>query len=164
VSWLRHEGAQLAYWQIHVQGQRQTGYMHAAVRYLDSRGLQIRNPAFYARGRFEEKAQKLGIDVDQVPEALEAATVVYGCLFGGDVRFFRTPAYQEFFAHMDAERGFEVHGWSNQFFLGTAAAALLFPAQVQRLYISARHQESRIDIVNGTVTEFLLGSIKGVFR
>jgi len=161
---LQDESSQLAYWQIHVQGQRQAGYMEAAVSFLKSRALTIKNRAFYARGRFEEKAEKLGVQVSDVPEILEAATVIYGCLFGGDVRFFRAPLYQEFFAYMDAWQGFERYGWSNQFFLGTAAAAFLWPSQVRRLYISGRHQESRIDVANGTVTEFLLGSSKGVFR
>eukprot|EP00747_Dinoflagellata_sp_TGD_P090407 gnl/TRDRNA2_/TRDRNA2_164694_c2_seq3.p1 gnl/TRDRNA2_/TRDRNA2_164694_c2~~gnl/TRDRNA2_/TRDRNA2_164694_c2_seq3.p1 ORF type:complete len:164 (+),score=28.82 gnl/TRDRNA2_/TRDRNA2_164694_c2_seq3:320-811(+) len=161
---LQREGAQLAYWQIHVQGQRQAGYMDAAEDFLKERGLRIRNSAFYARGRFEEKAERLGIPVSEVPEALEMATVVYGCLFGGDVRFFRAPLYQDFFAHMDSQDGFAKNGWSNQFFLGTAGAAFLFPAQVRRLYVSGRHQESRIDIANGSVTEFLLGSEQRVFR
>merc|ERR1712217_414730 len=118
----------------------------------------------YARGKFEEKAEKLGIPVSEVPEALEAATVVYGCLFGGDISFFREPLYQDFFHYMDAQGGFETRGWSNQFFLGTAAAAFLFPAQTQRLYVSGTHQESNITIADGNVTEFLLGSTKGVFR
>lgn len=161
---LRLEGTRLAYWQIHVQGQRQAGFMDAAVSFLRERGLRIRNPAFYARGRFEEKAEKLGIPLSEVPEALEAATVVYGCLFGGDVRFFREPLYQDFFQYMDARHGFEQSGWSNQFFLGTAAAAFLFPSQVRRLYVSGRHQESKIDVVKGNVTEYLTGSSKSVFR
>jgi len=95
---------------------------------------------------------------------LQAATVIYGCLFGGDVRFFREPLYQDFFQFMDEQKGFEMHGWSNQFFLGTVAAALIWPSQVRRLYIPGRHQESSIEVGNGTVTEFLLGSSKGVFR
>merc|ERR1712083_427602 len=102
------------------------------------------------------KAERLGISLDEVPEALEAATVVYGCLFGGDVRFFREPLYQDFFAYMAAENGFETRGWSNQFFLGTAASAFLWPSQIKRLYISDQHQESKLTIFNGTVTEFLL--------
>eukprot|EP00927_Polykrikos_kofoidii_P050462 TRINITY_DN44379_c0_g1_i1.p1 TRINITY_DN44379_c0_g1~~TRINITY_DN44379_c0_g1_i1.p1 ORF type:complete len:656 (+),score=76.86 TRINITY_DN44379_c0_g1_i1:116-2083(+) len=161
---IRRDGSRLAYWQIHVQGQRQTGYMAAALEYLEENQIHVKNRAFYARGRFEERAEKLGIHVSEVPEALEASTVVYGCLFGGDVRFFRGPVYQEFFRHMDAKKGFETHGWSNQFFLGTAAASLLYPSQVRRLYISGYHQESRLDVANGTVTEFLLGSTKSVFR
>jgi len=161
---IRREGYRMAYWQIHVQGQRQAGYMDAALTFLSERGLEIQNRAFYARGRFEEKAKKLGIPVSEVPEALEAATVIYGCFFGGDIRFFREPLYQDFFKHMDAFQGFENRGWSNQFFLGTAAAAFLFPSQTQRLYISGRHQESNISIADGNVTEFLLGSSKGVFR
>lgn len=164
IAELRREGAQLGYWQIHVQGQRQTGYMDAALGFLELRGLPIKNKAFYARGRFEEKAEKLGIPVSEVPEALEAATVVYGCLFGGDVRFFRAPLYQDFFHYMDAQGGFETHGWSNQFFLGTAAAAFAFPSQVRRLYISGKHQESDIRVGDGNVTEFLLGSSKSVLR
>jgi len=164
IAEIRREGTQLAYWQIHVQGQRQAGYTEASLEFLGKRGLRIRNGAFYARGRFEERAKKLGIDVSAVPEALEAATVVYGCLFGGDVRFFREPLYRDFFDHMDAKSGFETNGWSNQFFLGTAAAAFVWPSQVRRLYISARHQESKIDIAHGNVTEFLLGSLKSVLR
>jgi len=164
IEMLRQEGARLAYWQIHVQGQRQAGYMHAAVSFLEQRGLEIRNRAFYARGRFEEKAEKLGIPVDEVPEALEAATVVYGCLFGGDVHFFREPLYRDFFRYMDAYQGFESRGWSNQFFLGTAAAAFLFPSQVIRLYVPGRHQESQISVADGNITEFLLGASHGVFR
>uniref|UniRef100_A0A7S1PLG6 Nucleotide-diphospho-sugar transferase domain-containing protein n=1 Tax=Alexandrium catenella TaxID=2925 RepID=A0A7S1PLG6_ALECA len=164
IAAMRQEGTRLAYWQIHVQGQRQSGYMDAAVSFLEDRGLPIRNRAFYARGRFEEKAEKLGIPVSEVPEALEAATVVYGCLFGGDVHFFREPLYRDFFHYMDAHQGFELAGWSNQFFLGTAAAAFLFPSQVQRLYIAGKHQESQIGVADGNVTEFLQGASHGVFR
>eukprot|EP00929_Paragymnodinium_shiwhaense_P008725 TRINITY_DN112690_c0_g1_i1.p1 TRINITY_DN112690_c0_g1~~TRINITY_DN112690_c0_g1_i1.p1 ORF type:complete len:642 (-),score=142.75 TRINITY_DN112690_c0_g1_i1:82-1914(-) len=164
VEEIRQEGSRLAYWQIHVQGQRQQGYMDAAVSYMEDRGIRIKNKAFYARGRFEERAAKLGIPVSEVPEALEAATVIYGCLFGGDVRFFREPLYRDFFAYMDTHKGFETYGWSNQFFLGTVGAALVWPSQIRRLYIAGRHQESHIETGNGTVTEFLLGSTKGVFR
>lgn len=39
----------------------------------------------------------------------------YGCLFGGDVQFFREPLYQSFFAYMDQQKGTEkanfVHFW-----------------------------------------------------
>jgi len=161
---LRREGTRLAYWQIHVQGQRQAGYTEAALSFLHKRGMKILNIAFYARGRFEEKAEKLGIPLSEVPEALEAATVIYGCLFGGDIRFFREPLYQDFFRYMDALQGFEQAGWSNQFFLGTAAAAFLYPSQVRRLYISGRHQESKIDVANGNVTEYLTGSSKSIMR
>lgn len=161
---IRLEGARLAYWQIHVQGQRQEGFMNAAVSFLRERGLGIRNKAFYARGGFEEKAERLGIPLSEVPEALEAATVVYGCLFGGDVRFFREPMYQDFFRYMDQQRGFETAGWSNQFFLGMAAAAFVSPSQIRRLYISGRHQESNIGIANGNVTEYLTGASKVIFR
>eukprot|EP00928_Gymnodinium_smaydae_P042979 TRINITY_DN28899_c0_g4_i1.p1 TRINITY_DN28899_c0_g4~~TRINITY_DN28899_c0_g4_i1.p1 ORF type:complete len:599 (-),score=126.85 TRINITY_DN28899_c0_g4_i1:38-1834(-) len=161
---MAREGSRLGYWQIHVQGQRQAGYMDAAVEFLRIRNLPILNPAFYARGRFEERAQKLGIPLSEVPEALEASTLIYGCLFGGEVSFFREPLYQDFFAYMDAQRGFETRGWSNQFFLGTAAAAFLFPSQVRRLYLSGRHQDSRIDVGNGEVTEFLEGSTRSAFR
>merc|ERR1712187_131034 len=129
--------------------------MDGAVSFLRDRGLRIRNRAFYARGRFEERAEKLGIPIDEVPEALDAATVVYGCLFGGDVRFFREPLYQDFFRYMDARKGFEQAGWSNQFFLGTAAASFIFPSQVLRLYVSGQHQESKIDCADGNVTEYL---------
>merc|ERR1711957_88989 len=161
---MRSEGSLISYWQIHVQGQRQTGYMEAALSFLNEHKIPIINKAFYARGRFEEKADRLGIDVSDVPEALEAATVIYGCLFGGDVRFFREPLYQRFFRHMDEEKGFEKNGWSNQFFLGTAAASFVFPSQVRRLYISGVHQESNISVGDGNVTEFLLGSSKSVLR
>lgn len=163
IAGLETDGSMMAYWQIHVQGQRQTGFMDAALEFVEQRKLRIRNKAFYARGKFEEKAEKLGISVSEVPEALEASTVVYGCLFGGSVQFFREPLYQNFFEHMAAKNGFETYGWSNQFFLGVAAA-LLFPSQVKRLYISGQHQESKIDIANGNVTEFLLGSMKSVLR
>lgn len=161
---MQREGTRLGYWQIHVQGQRQAGYMDAALGFLTARDVRIRNPAFHARGRFEEKAAKLGIDVAQVPEALEAATLIYGCLFGGDVNLFREPLYRDFFKYMDAQRGFEGSGWSNQFFLGTTAAAFLFPSEVRRMYLSGRHQEAHIEVGRGNVTEFLLGARKNVFR
>merc|ERR1739848_74398 len=121
-------------------------------------GIPVRNKAFYARGRFEEKAERLGIPVDAVPEALEAATVIYGCLFGGSVSFFREPLYQGFFSHMDAKHGFETNGWSNQFFLGTAAASFMWPSQVRRLYIGGVHQDARLTVADGNVSEFLKGS------
>lgn len=161
---MQTEGSLLGYWQIHVQGQRQVGYMDAALEFLKKHDIPVRNKAFYARGRFEEKAERLGIPVEAVPEALEAATVIYGCLFGGSVSFFREPLYQSFFRHMDAKSGFETNGWSNQFFLGTAAASFMWPSQVRRLYIGGTHQESRITVANGNVTEFLLGSSKSVMR
>lgn len=138
--------------------------MNASVTYLQERSIPIRNFAFYARGRFEDKAKKLGISIDDVPEALDSASLIYGCLFAGDVGFFRESAYQEFFKYMDSRRGFENAGWSNQFFLATAAAAFLVPSQVIRLYISGQHQEAIIHAGSGNVTEFLLGASKNVFR
>ena len=33
------------------------------------------------------------------------ATQRYGCLFGGDVQFFREPLYQSFFTFMDEKKG-----------------------------------------------------------
>lgn len=161
---IRREGGQLAYWQIHVQGQRQEGYMDAAVKYLRETGLKVRNRAFYARGAFEEKAERLNISLDDVPEALQSATVIYGCLFGGDVRFFRSPRYRSFFAYMDSQKGFETKGWSNQFLLGTAAASLLYGPQVRRLYVSGMHQECEINVSNGTVRQSLSGSSSSLFR
>lgn len=161
---IKMEGSHMAYWQIHVQGQRQAGYTEASLGFLRERGLKIRHKGFYARGSFEEKAERLGISLDEVPEAREAATVIYGCLFGGDMRFFREPLYQDFFRYMDEQRGFEAAGWSNQFFLGTAAAAFVAPSQVRRLYIAGRHQESNIGIVDGNVTEYLTGASQGIFR
>ncbi|CAK0808378.1 unnamed protein product, partial [Prorocentrum cordatum] len=72
IAEMQEEGARLAYWQIHVQGQRQRGYMDAAMAYLEERALPIKNRAFYARGRFEERAASLGIPASEVPEAMEA--------------------------------------------------------------------------------------------
>lgn len=161
---LRREGAHLAWWQIHVQGQRQKGYMEAATTFVERRGLRVRNPMFHASGNFERKAKELGIPLEQVPEAKEAASVIYGCFFGGDVRFFREPLYQSFFAYMDELNGFADRGWSNQFFLGTAAASFVYASQVRRLYVSASHQQSHITVSNWSVTEFLLGASSSVIR
>merc|ERR1712188_165777 len=87
------------------------------------------------------------------------AVVVYGCLFGGHIQFFRTSLYRRFFEHMEGYNGFAKHGWSNQFFLGTAAAAFLYPSQVLRLYVSAVHQTASITAhINGTVSSHLEGS------
>lgn len=161
---MRDEGVRLTWWQMHVQGQRQTGYIEAALDFLEAEELAIRNSRFYARGRFEQKANEAGIPLWTVPAANEASTVLYGCLFGGDVQFFREPLYQSFFTFMDEKKGFENHGWSNQFFLGTAAAAFLPRSQLQRLYISGRHQECLVTVADGNVTEFLRGAEYGMAR
>merc|ERR1712048_792646 len=59
VEEISREGAQLAYWQIHVQGQRQEGYMDAAVAYLNKRNMRIRNQAFYAVAASKRKPRNL---------------------------------------------------------------------------------------------------------
>ena len=95
--------------------------------YFDQQGMRVLNPRFDARERLEEKSRKF----EMAPEELGAdvSVVVYGCLFAGQVHFFRSPLYQGFFAHMDAAGGFARHGWSNQFFLGAAAAWMLLPSE-----------------------------------
>jgi len=162
---IKREGTRLAYWQLQLQGQRQVGYTQVSLGYLQRRGFRIRNPFFHARGRFLEQAETLGVDLeDEVPEAFDAAMLIYGCAFGGDIKFFREPLYQDFFRYMDLAKGFEQAGWSNQFFLGTAAAAFLEPSQTRRIYLSGRHQESDILIENGSITERLTGSYKRLLR
>ncbi|OLP87252.1 hypothetical protein AK812_SmicGene31536 [Symbiodinium microadriaticum] len=59
---------------------------------------------------------------------------------------------------------FERYGWSNQFFLGTAAAAFLAPSEVSRLYVSGVHQESSINVSGSELTEFLLGASHSFMR
>ncbi|CAE7254027.1 unnamed protein product [Symbiodinium pilosum] len=165
IRYMKNSGLRLGYWQIHVQGQRQEGYIEAAMSFLKEQQLPIRNMRFHARGQFEEKARKLQIPLESVPVADQASTVLYGCLFGGDTRFFREPLYQSFFEYMDKQQGFETYGWSNQFFLGTAAAAFLAPCEVSRLYVSGVHQDSSINISrSGHLIEFLLGASHGFMR
>lgn len=155
---VRKEGKRLVFWQIQIQGQRQEGYMHAAVSYFTEQDIKIRNMAFYSRGRLEAKAREMNISIADVPEALKSSTVLYGCLFGGDVQLFREPAYTKFFAYMDEWKGFERAGWSNQFFLASAAAAFAYTPQVARVYISAIHQQANISIDGGYINEMLTGS------
>jgi len=44
---------------------------------LEEEDLPVRNTRFYARGRFEQKANEAGIPLSAVPAANEASTVLF---------------------------------------------------------------------------------------
>ena len=104
----------------------------------------MRNKRFDARERLAEKTRKFEVDPEEL--GADVSVVVYGCLFGGEIGFFRSPTYQRFFAHMDAADGFARFGWSNQFFLGVAAAYMLHPSEVNRVYAQGVHQEASMTL------------------
>lgn len=149
--WRHHR--KLGWWQVHIQTRRQEHYMDFMDEFMQMHQTPVRNAKFYSKLNLE--TLKLG-GYDG-----NAAFLIYGCLFGGEVEFFRSGSYRTFFDYIDSLRGFEKWGWSNQFLLATAAALFLQPRYLSRVMFSGRHQSTYMTM---TKNQMVYSSVDGGTR
>lgn len=130
---LYDQRSQLAYWQTHYERTwNRTMYLTEISReFMRQRGLQPQVPELVQYWWDYEEGHGGTFPVN-----------IYGCIFAGAMRFFRSELFQNYFRELDKWPGWDEHCWSPQSVLAIAAGFFLNDNELTELWVFGRHQNS----------------------